>query len=118
MKRLNRICGYNRIIRTNTTLFLKNDYDTNKITSKRFITSKSDDHVKSDDIKYQMLLCDYHQMNTKYNKLVDYKTKIKNVPVVKPKSEEYIEISRKTICYMLLFDSLGWYIIYHIIHNA
>ncbi|AGD92916.1 hypothetical protein LBA_00998 [Megavirus lba] len=33
MKRLNRICGYNRIIRTNTTLFLKNDYDTNKITS-------------------------------------------------------------------------------------
>ncbi|AGD92915.1 hypothetical protein LBA_00997 [Megavirus lba] len=65
-----------------------------------------------------MLLCDYHQMNTKYNKLVDYKTKIKNIPVVKPKSEEYIEISRKTICYMLLFDSLGWYIIYHIIHNA
>ncbi|BCS82601.1 hypothetical protein QLL95_gp0112 [Cotonvirus japonicus] len=64
---------------------------------------------KKFDHEYQILLCDYHRLNARYNKLIDYyKTKIKNVPDIKPK---YVEnLQRKDICYLLLFDALGWYV--------
>ncbi|AUV58888.1 hypothetical protein, partial [Bandra megavirus] len=100
--------------------FLKNRYDSNRITANKFMTNHNkSDYNKPNDIEYQKLLFDFHQINNKYTKLINYKTKRKNIACDKPNNKpiEYISVTRKEIYFTLLIDSLGWYTIYCILHG-